>query len=133
MLTCGYKKSVGDSLVTRPTLRGSGIAQQSRTSNAEAHADMYIYNYYRQLSPAIEHVEDIRYPNGRQPLLCFLTVSETARFLSVKHKASSNAFLIYKSHPLSHLLWVRRECHKIIYFYLLTQKNPFSEFTKKGF
>jgi hypothetical protein len=32
-----YKKSVSPS-VTRPTLRGSGIAQLVRTSNAEAHA-----------------------------------------------------------------------------------------------
>ena len=32
-----YKKSVSSSF-TRPTLRGSGIAQSVRTSNAEAHA-----------------------------------------------------------------------------------------------
>ena len=36
-----YEKSVGVHTVTRPTLRGLRIAQFSRTSNAEAHADMY--------------------------------------------------------------------------------------------
>ena len=36
-----YKRSVGVLPVTRPTLRGSGIAQLVRTSNAEAHASMY--------------------------------------------------------------------------------------------
>ena len=32
-------------LVTRPTHRGSGIALLVETSNAEAHADMYINEY----------------------------------------------------------------------------------------
>ncbi|MBR1503410.1 MAG: hypothetical protein IJ618_05975 [Prevotella sp.] len=35
-------KKRGNLLVTRPTSRGSGIALSVRTSNAEAHADMYI-------------------------------------------------------------------------------------------
>jgi hypothetical protein len=33
-----YKKERGSQQFTRPTLRGSGIAQLVRTSNAEAHA-----------------------------------------------------------------------------------------------
>ena len=39
------KESVGIMLVTRPTHRGSGIALIVETSNAEAHADMYINEY----------------------------------------------------------------------------------------
>ena len=39
-----YKKSVGV-LVARPTIRGSGIALTVSTSNAEAHACMYIQGY----------------------------------------------------------------------------------------
>ena len=35
------KKSAGSVSVTRPTLRGLRIAHHSKTSNAEAHADMY--------------------------------------------------------------------------------------------
>lgn len=35
-------------LVTRPTHRGSGIALLVETSNAEAHADMYINEYEMQ-------------------------------------------------------------------------------------
>jgi hypothetical protein len=37
-MTYIYKKSVGSSFVTRPTIRGSGIALSVETSNAEAHA-----------------------------------------------------------------------------------------------
>ena len=37
-----YMKKRGNLPVTRPTHRGSGIAQLVRTSNAEAHASMYI-------------------------------------------------------------------------------------------
>ena len=36
------QKKRGNLPVTRPTHRGSGIAQLVRTSNAEAHASMYI-------------------------------------------------------------------------------------------
>ncbi len=41
MMTAKIQKSVGILPVTRPTLRGSGIALSVRTSNAEAHACMY--------------------------------------------------------------------------------------------
>ena len=40
-MTFGYKKSVGLSFVTRPTLGGLRIAHHSWTSNANAHASMY--------------------------------------------------------------------------------------------
>ncbi len=39
-----YKKSAGICTVTRPTHRGLRIAQLSKTSNAEAHADMNTYS-----------------------------------------------------------------------------------------
>lgn len=51
-------------LVTRPTHRGSGIALLVETSNAEAHADMYINEYdanNRQGLPAYNQ-SDITYP-----------------------------------------------------------------------
>ena len=38
-------KKAWESPVTRPTSRGSGIALSVWTSNAEAHADMYINGY----------------------------------------------------------------------------------------
>ncbi len=36
-----HTKSVGSSLVARPTFRGSGIACMSKRDNAEAHALVY--------------------------------------------------------------------------------------------
>lgn len=51
-------------LVTRPTHRGSGIALLVETSNAEAHADMYINECdanNRQGLPAYNQ-SDITYP-----------------------------------------------------------------------
>ena len=42
MMLLGKKEKRGNLLVTRPTHRGSGIALLVETSNAEAHADMYI-------------------------------------------------------------------------------------------
>ena len=49
--------------VTRPTYRGSGIALIVRTSNAEAHADMYINNI-DAVKPmvAVCNMSDITYP-----------------------------------------------------------------------
>ncbi len=42
MMLLGKKEKRGNLPVTRPTHRGSGIALLVETSNAEAHADMYI-------------------------------------------------------------------------------------------
>ena len=42
----GHKKEARESvLVTRPALRGSSIAHQGRTSNAEAHAEYALLHH----------------------------------------------------------------------------------------
>ena len=77
-------------LVTRPTHRGSGIALLVETSNAEAHADMYINEYNannRHGLPAYNQ-SDITYP-WTSTVALNLTNNETARFLCAKNKASS--------------------------------------------
>ncbi len=54
-------KKRGNLPVTRPTFRGSGIALIVRTSNAEAHADMYINDkvgYYIPMSVIVALILD---------------------------------------------------------------------------
>lgn len=88
------KKSVGIMLVTRPTHRGSGIALLVETSNAEAHADMYINEYdanNRQGLPAYNQ-SDITYPWTSTVALNLTNNSKLPDFYVSRTKRQVNAF-----------------------------------------
>ena len=92
-----HNKKAGATVpVTRPAYRGLRIADHRRTSNAEAHADMY-----NTTSPTfVGALAVINIPRRHLPLLCSLTMIETARFQKPKTKRQVNVFLImYIAHP----------------------------------
>ena len=81
-------------LVTRPTHRGSGIALLVETSNAEAHADMYINEYdasNRQGLPAYNQ-SDITYPWTSTVALILTNNSKLPDFYVSRTKRQVNAF-----------------------------------------
>ena len=84
-------------LVTRPTHRGSGIALLVETSNAEAHADMYINEYdanNRQGLPAYNQ-SDITYPWTSTVALNLTNNSKLPDFYVSRTKRQVNAFPQY--------------------------------------
>ena len=83
-------------LVTRPTHRGSGIALLVETSNAEAHADMYINEYdanNRQGLPAYNQ-SDITYPWTSTVALNLTNNSKLPDFYVSRTKRQVNAFIL---------------------------------------
>lgn len=81
-------------LVTRPTHRGSGIALLVETSNAEAHADMYINEYdanNRKGLPAYNQ-SDITYPWTSTVALNLTNNSKLPDFYVSRTKRQVNAF-----------------------------------------
>ena len=58
-------------LVTRPTHRGSGIALLVETSNAEAHADMYINEYNANNRHGLPCIQSIGYNIPMDIYRCF--------------------------------------------------------------
>lgn len=81
-------------LVTRPTHRGSGIALLVETSNAEAHADMYINECdanNRQGLPAYNQ-SDITYPWTSTVALNLTNNSKLPDFYVSRTKRQVNAF-----------------------------------------
>ncbi len=85
--------------VTRPTLRGSGIALN--VERATPKPTPVCINDYNSHSPmrTINYL-GILHTHERHCCLVLDIQFGTARFLRVKHKASSNAFSIYRSPPL---------------------------------
>ena len=98
------KKSVGITLVTRPTHRGSGIALLVETSNAEAHADMYINEYNannRHGLPAYNQ-SDITYPWTSTVALNLTNNSKLPDFYVPRTKRQVNAFTFCQSSIPTH-------------------------------
>lgn len=98
------KKSVGIMLVTRPTHRGSGIALLVETSNAEAHADMYINEHdanNRQSLPAYNQ-SDITYPWTSTVALNLTNNSKLPDFYVSRTKRQVNAFTFCQSSIPTH-------------------------------
>ena len=91
-MTNPYIKKARESvLVTRPTLRGSRIAQPVWTSNAEiAHADMYNNKAHLLLRQRCTIV--ITYPVDIHRCFCFDYDQKFAKFLEAKDKNVVNVF-----------------------------------------
>lgn len=91
-------------LVTRPTHRGSGIALLVETSNAEAHADMFINEYNtsnRQGLPAYNQ-SDITYPWTSTVALILTNKSKLPDSYVSRTKRQVNAFIFCQSSIPSH-------------------------------
>ena len=109
-----YAKSVGTLPVTRPTLRGSRIAQSDRTSNTEAHA-VYVY------TPTLGAVPKRQTPMRAVQytpidIYCCNVLDQTwkfARFQSVKHKAPSKRFLYIYPPPAADAASAEGHCKNI--------------------
>ena len=95
-------KSVGSSPVTRPTLGGSGIACLSKRATPKP-THLYINSTITKRQQGLSSFSAMNiHLMGVFVALKFDKRFGTARFPSVKHKASSTPFLYIDSLPLSH-------------------------------
>lgn len=96
-----YKEKARESVpVTHPALWGLRIAHPVRTSNAEAHADMY-NNTWIHLWPTKAHQGYKHTPQTSTVALSLTAISKGANFRSVKNKTSSKRLFYICIFPTS--------------------------------